>query len=44
MPEGVEEGILRLFGEGVGEDDDEGAAVELFGEEVEGGGKVSLWG
>jgi len=42
MPEGVEEGILRLFGEGVGEDDDEGAAVELLGEEVEGLGNGEL--
>lgn len=44
VAEGVEEGFLRSRGavggggrgEGVGEDDDEGAAVELLGEEVDG--------
>ena len=43
MAEGVEERLaLFVAHEGVGEEDDEGAAVELLGEEVEGLGNGEL--
>lgn len=45
VPQGVEEWLLLVGAdEGVGEEDDEGAPVELFGEEVEGLGDFEGWG
>lgn len=47
VAQGVNEVLMFVVGEeGVGEDNDEGAAVELFGDEVEGGsdvGGVECW-